>query len=94
MACATGKASDQPAHTQSDQSLCWSLEYSMNIKLVTELHLEFLNLKGGYTGLFEATLVKMPHCWISHVAAHLILLISPVLTLARVVTKCARSTLI
>ena len=42
--CATSKASDQP---QSDQSLCWSLEYSMTVKLLTELHLEFLSLKGG-----------------------------------------------
>ena len=32
----------------------------MNIKLLTEHHLEFLNLKGGYTGSHESTLVKMP----------------------------------
>ena len=43
----------------------------MNIKLLTEHHLEFLSLKGGYIGLSESTLVKMPHCWKSHVAAHL-----------------------
>ena len=41
----------------------------MNIKLLTEHHLEFLNLKEGCTGLSESTLVKMPHCWKSHVAA-------------------------
>ena len=30
---------------QSDQSLCWSLEYSMSVKLLTEHRfLEFLNL--------------------------------------------------
>ena len=28
--------------------------------------MEFLNLKGGYTGLSESTIVKMPHCWKSH----------------------------
>ena len=59
------------AYAQSDQSLCQSLEYSMNIKLLTEHHLEFLSLKGGCTGSSESTLVKMPHCWKSHVMAHL-----------------------
>ena len=43
----TSKDSDQPAHTQSDQSLCLSLEYSMSVKLLTEHHLEFLSLKGA-----------------------------------------------
>ena len=43
----------------------------MTIKLLTEHHLEFLALKGGCTGSSESTLVKMPHCWKSHVAAHL-----------------------
>ena len=41
----------------------------MNIKLLIEQHLEFLSLKGGCTGSSESTLVKMPHCWKSHVAA-------------------------
>ena len=54
---------------QSDQSLCKSLEYSINVKLLTEHHLEFLRLKGGCTGSSESILVKMPHCWKSHVAA-------------------------
>ena len=36
---------------------------SMSVKLLTEHHLEFLCLKGGYTGSSESTLVKMPHCW-------------------------------
>ena len=35
--------------------------------------MEFLSLKGGYTGSSESTLVKMPHCWKSHVAAHIYL---------------------
>ena len=57
------------AYTQSDQSLCKSLEYSLSVKLPTKHNLEFLSLKGGYTGLSESTLVKMPHCWKSHVTA-------------------------
>ena len=43
----------------------------MSIKLLTKHLFEFLSLKGGCTGLFESTLVKMPHCWKSHVSAHL-----------------------
>ena len=43
----------------------------MTVKLLTEHGLEFLSLKGGYKGLSESTLVKMPHCWKSHVTAHL-----------------------
>ena len=41
----------------------------MTVKLLTEQHLEFLSLKGGYTGWSESKLVNMPHCWKSHVAA-------------------------
>ena len=41
----------------------------MTVKLLTELHLEFLSLKGWCTGLSMSTLVKMPHCWKSQVAA-------------------------
>ena len=56
------------AYAQSDQSLCLSLDYSMNIKLLTEHHLEFLRFKGRGTGSSESTtLVKMPYCWKSHV---------------------------
>ena len=58
------------AYTQSDQSLCLSLEYSMTVKLLTEHHLEFLRLKGGCTGSSESTHVKIPHCWTSHATAH------------------------
>ena len=43
----------------------------MSVKLLTEHHLEFLSLKGGFTGLSESILVKMPHCWKSHVAAQM-----------------------
>ena len=56
-------------YAQSDQSLCFSLAYSMDVQLLTEHHLEFLSLKGGCTGSSESTLVKMPHCWKSHVTA-------------------------
>ena len=42
----------------------------MSVKLLTEKHLEFLRVKRGCTGSSESTLVKMPHCWESHVAAH------------------------
>ena len=45
----------------------------MNIKLLTEQHMEFLSLKGGCTELSESTLVKMSHCWKSQVAAHMLL---------------------
>ena len=43
----------------------------MNVKLLTEHHLEFLSLNGSYTGSTESTHVKMPHCLKSHVTAHL-----------------------
>ena len=58
------------AYAQSDLRLCESLEYSMTLKLLTEHHLEFLSLKGGCRGSPESPLVKMPHCWKSHVVAH------------------------
>ena len=45
----------------------------MTVKLLTEHHLEFLSLKGGCTGSSESTLVTMPHCWKSHVMAHLMM---------------------
>ena len=44
----------------------------MIVKLLTEHHLEFLSLTGGCTGSSESTLIKMPHCWKSHVLAHYI----------------------
>ena len=45
---------------QSDQSLCFSLEYSISVKLLNEHHLEFLSLTGCCTGSPESTLVKIP----------------------------------
>ena len=61
------------AYAQSDQSLCSPLEYFMSVKLLPEHHLEFVSLKGGCTGSSESTLVKMPHCWKSHVLAQILL---------------------
>ena len=49
----------------------------MNVKLLTEHHLMFLSLKGGYTGSSESTLVKMPHSWKSHVTAQYIIRLFP-----------------
>ena len=43
----------------------------MNVQLLAEQHLEFQSLKGGCTGSPDSTLVKMPHRWKSHVAAHM-----------------------
>ena len=43
----------------------------MTVNLLTEYNLEFLSLKGGCTGSSEFTLVKMPHCWKSHVRAQI-----------------------
>ena len=57
------------AYAQADQSLCLSLEYSMTLKLLTEHDLDCLSLKGDCTGSPGSTLVNMPHCWKSHVAA-------------------------
>ena len=42
----------------------------MSVKLLTEHRLEFLSFKGDCIGSFESTLVKMPHCWKSHVPAN------------------------
>ena len=51
------------------------LEYSMSIKLLTEHHLEFLSINGGCIGSSESSFVKMPHCWKSHVAAQIVLIL-------------------
>ena len=58
------------AYAQSDQSLCKLLKYSMIVNLLSTQHLEFLSLKQGCRGSSESILVKMPHCWKSHVTAH------------------------
>ena len=59
------------AYARSDQSLYRSLAYSMSGEPLTEYHLELLSLKGGCTCSSESTLVKIPHCWKSHVTAQL-----------------------
>ena len=59
------------AYAQSDQSVCWSLEYTLTLWLLIEHHLEFLSLKGDCTGSSESIHVKMPHCWKSYVAAQI-----------------------
>ena len=68
------------AYIQSDHSLCLSFD----VQLLTEHHLEFLSLKGGRTGWSESTLVKMPHCWKSHVTAHLLF----VLIVINILAEC------
>ena len=69
--CGQQKLRPACAYAQSDQSNCLSLEYSMTVELLTEHHLEFRSLKGGCTGSSESGLVKMPHCWKSHVTAQI-----------------------
>ena len=44
----------------------------MIFNLLTEQLLEFLRLIGGCIGSSESILVKMPHCWRSHVVAHVL----------------------
>ena len=68
LVCATSKDSDQPAHTHS---LIRAFASRLSIKLLTEHHLEFLSLKRGCTDPSESTLIKMPHCWESHVTAQI-----------------------
>ena len=46
----------------------------MSVKLLTEYHVVCLSLKGDCTGSSESALVEMPHCWKSHVAAHIVLM--------------------
>ena len=43
----------------------------MSIKLLTELHLQFLGFKGGCADWSESTLVKTAHCCKSQVAAQI-----------------------
>ena len=57
----------------------------MIVKLLTEHHLEFLSFKGGCTCSSESTLIKTPHCWKSHVTAHIKL--CPYLTLRAYLSK-------
>ena len=65
----------QPEHMPSlIRASASRFEYSRSVKLLTEQCFE-LSLKGGCTDLSEATLVKIPHCWKSHVMAQIIYLI-------------------
>ena len=57
--CATSKGPDQPAYTRRLIRGFASRLYSMTVKLLTELHLEFLSLKGDCMGASESTLVKV-----------------------------------
>ena len=59
------------AYAQSDQSLCLSFEYSMDLRLLIEHRLEFLSLKVGCSGSCESTFVEIAHCWKSHVTFQL-----------------------
>ena len=65
------------AYAQTDQSLCLSLNYYMSVKLLIELNLVFQSLTRGCTGSFESTLVKMAHCWKSHVTVQIFLNTGP-----------------
>ena len=49
----------------------------MIVKLLTELHLEFLSITGGCRGPSEPTLVKMSNCWKSRALAQIILTYFP-----------------
>ena len=42
----------------------------MIVKLLTEHHLEFLSLIGGFRGSSESTHVKISFFWKSHAMAH------------------------
>ena len=43
----------------------------MTVMLLIKQNMEFLSLKGGCTGSSESIPFKMPHCWKSHVVAHI-----------------------
>ena len=66
MVCATSKASDQPAHMHIMIRAFASCLNIIYVKILTEHKLEFPSLKGGCTGSFESTLVKIPHGWKSY----------------------------
>ena len=69
--CAISKTSDQPAHMQPDQSLCWSLRYFITFKLMTEYNLVFLNLQKRLHRLVRVYTCQILHYWKSYVAAQL-----------------------
>ena len=59
MVCVTSKGS----YAQSDQSLCLSLEYSMNTEQMPNSILEFLSLKAGCSCSIESTHVAAYMCF-------------------------------
>ena len=59
----------------------------MTVKLLTERHLQFLSLKEGCTGWSESTIVKMPYCWKSHVAAQILILFRQTMTMFQTVVS-------
>ena len=46
--------------------------FACRLKLLAEHHLEALSLKRGCKFSSESTVVKLPHCWKSHVTDHII----------------------
>ena len=70
LACSTSKGSDQSGHTHSLIIAFASCLNILTLRPLTKHYLVFLSLKGGCTGLSESTLVKMPHCWRSHVGTY------------------------
>ena len=48
-------------------SLIRAFASRLSAKLLTDYHMVFLSLNGGYIRLSECTFVKMSHCWKSHV---------------------------
>ena len=65
----------------------------MIVWLPNEHHFEFLSLKGGCTGSSESSHVKMPHCWKSHVAAHMIFFLSGTISIGHGMTVSRQSSL-
>ena len=47
----------------------------MNVKLLTKHHLEFFSLKGAWSGSSKSALVKISHCWPSHVVTNIVTLV-------------------
>ena len=60
----------------------------MSVKLLNKHDFEFLSLKTDCTGLSESTLVKMPHCWKSHVTAHMSYLVHKKVSQHRQLCDC------
>ena len=44
----------------------------MALRLLNELHLEFLSLREAAENRHESTHVKMPFCWKYHAMAHIV----------------------